>query len=165
MPNNVVDIVKSIVRIIHSIDFGDVVFAGNDDLSLDLRESFVDNGDGRRLLVLACDGHKGFVLLAYGSVEVFGPSEISDRVSADVQGFLWGWGSRCSDVWGGMWGGRGSLVSWLAMRFVVGCIGELLAHFLKFGGDASDLSFEFADSVCVGGLCREHSLFHAFKAE
>jgi hypothetical protein len=36
MPNNAVDIVKSVVRVIHSIDFGDVVFAGNDDLSLSM---------------------------------------------------------------------------------------------------------------------------------
>jgi hypothetical protein len=63
-------------------------FIGNDDLSLNAREGFRDNGDGRRYLVFTHDGHKGFVLLAYASVEVFSPSEIFGQVSPDVQGFL-----------------------------------------------------------------------------
>jgi hypothetical protein len=49
------------------------------------------------------------------------------------------------------------------MWFVVGCSGELLAYFVKFGSDASDLLFEFADSVCVGSLDRGHGLFQALK--
>jgi uncharacterized membrane protein YjjB (DUF3815 family) len=51
------------------------------------------------------------------------------------------------------------------MWFVVGCSGELLAYFLKFGSNASNLLFEFMDSVCVGSLGREYSLFYAFKLE
>jgi hypothetical protein len=111
-------------------------FAGNDDLSLNAREGLGDNGDGRRLLVFARDGCEGFVLLVYSSIEAFGPSKIFGQVSPDVQGFLWARGSRCSDVWGGRWGGRGSFVGRHAMWFVVGCSGELLAHFLKFGSNA-----------------------------
>jgi hypothetical protein len=111
--------------------------AGKEDLSLNSREGLGENGDGRRFLVFARDGRKGLVLLlAYASVEAFGPGEIFSQVSPDVQGFLWAWGCRCSDAWGCRWGGRGSVVSRLAMWLVVGCIGELLAHFLKFGGDA-----------------------------
>jgi hypothetical protein len=92
--------------------------------------------------------------LVYSSVEVFGPSEIFGWVPPDVQGFLWAWGSGCGDMWGSRWGSRGSFVGRLAMWFVVGCSGELLAHFLKFGSDAGDLFFEFPDSVCIGGLGR-----------
>jgi hypothetical protein len=115
----------------------DMGIAGKEDLSLNAREGFGENGDGRRLLVFARDGSKGFVLLlVYTSVEAFSPGEIFGRVSPDVQGFLSAWGSRRSDTWGGRWGGRGSVVGRLAMWFVVGCIGELLVHFLKFGGDA-----------------------------
>jgi hypothetical protein len=104
-------------------------------------------------------------LLAYAGVEAVSPRKVLGRVSPDVQGFLWSWGSGYSDAWGGRWGGRGSLVCRLAMWFVVGCSGELLVYFLKFGSDARDLLFEFADSVCVGSLGREHSLFHAFNLE
>jgi hypothetical protein len=75
-------------------------------------------------------------LLAYASIEVVGPGQIFGRVSPDVQGFLWAWGSGCSDVWGSRWGGRGDLVGRLAMWFVVWCRGELLAYFLKFSSDA-----------------------------
>jgi hypothetical protein len=49
------------------------------------------------------------------------------------------------------------------MWLVVGYSGELLAHFLEFSSDARKMFFEFVDSVCVGSLGREHSLFHAFK--
>jgi hypothetical protein len=105
------------------------------------------------------------MLLAYASVEAVSLRKVLGGVSPDVQGFLWVWGSGYSDTWGGRWGGRGRLVGRLAMWFVVGCSGEVLAYFLKFGSDASDLLFEFADSVCVGSLRREHSLFHAFKLE
>jgi hypothetical protein len=49
------------------------------------------------------------------------------------------------------------------MWFVVGCIGELLAHFLEFGGDAHQVFFELADLVGVGSLGGEHSLLHALK--
>jgi hypothetical protein len=74
-------------------------------------------------------------------------------------------GSGCGDIRGSRWGGSGSLIGRLAMWFVVGCIGELLAYLLQFGSDASDLSFKFTDSVGIGGLGGEHSLFHAFKLE
>jgi hypothetical protein len=115
----------------------DTGIAGKEDLSLNAREGFGQNGDGRRLLVFARDGCKGLVLLlAYTSVEAFSLGEIFGWVSPDVQGFLWAWGSRCIDTWGGRWGGSSGVVGRLAMWFVVGCIGELLAHFLKFGGDA-----------------------------
>jgi hypothetical protein len=112
--------------------------AGNDGFPLDAWESLGENGDGCRLLLFAHDGCKGLflLLLAYASVEAFGPGENFGRVSPDIQGFLWAWGSRHSDVWCGRWGGRGSVVGRLSMWFVVGCIVELLAHFLKFGGDA-----------------------------
>jgi hypothetical protein len=166
VPDGVVESVKSIVREFRSIIFGDVGFTGNDDLSLDARESLGDNGDGCRLLVVARDSCIWFfVLLAYAGVEAISPRKVLGRVSPDVQGFLWAWGSGYSDTWGGMWGGRGSLVGRLAMWLVVGCSGELLAYSLKFGSDASDLLFEFADSVHVGSLGREHSLFRAFKLE
>jgi hypothetical protein len=161
----VVDSVKSEVCKSRSIDFGNLGFAGNDDLSLDARESLGDNGDGRRLFVFAHDGCEGFVLLAYSSVEAFGPSGIFGRVSPDVQGFLWAWGSGCGCMWGGRWGGRVGLVSGLAMWFVVVCSGELLAYFLRFGSDVGDLAFVFTDSVCIGGLGGQQSLFHAFKPE
>jgi hypothetical protein len=110
-------------------------FTGNDDLSLNAREGLGDNGDRCRFLVFVHDGRKGFVLLAYASVEAFGRSEFFGRVSPDVQGFLWAWGSGCGGTCGGRWGGRGGLVGRLAMWFVVGCGGELLPHFLKFGSD------------------------------
>jgi hypothetical protein len=70
-------------------------FAGDDDLSLNAREGFGDNGDRCRLVVFARDGRKGFVSLAYAGIEAFGPSEIFGWVSPDVQGFLWAWGSGC----------------------------------------------------------------------
>jgi hypothetical protein len=140
-------------------------FAGNDDLSLNVRESLWDNGDRCRLLVFARDGRKRFVLLAYTGIEAISPRQVLGPVPPDVQGFLWALGSGYSDTWVGRWGGWGGLVSRLAMWFVVGCSGELLAHFLKFGSDACQLFFEFADSVCVGSLGREHSLLHAFKLE
>jgi hypothetical protein len=122
-------------RLMFGID--DTGIGGNDDLSLNERGGFGENGDGRRLLVFARDCCKGLVLLlVYASIEAFSPGEFFGQVSPDVQGFLWAWGSRCSDAWGGRWGGRGSVAGRLAMWFVVGCIGELLAHFLKFSGDA-----------------------------
>jgi hypothetical protein len=132
MSDDMVDIVKSIVHVIHPIDFSKVVFAGNDNLSLNAREGLGENGNGCRLLVFAHDGHKGFILLllAYASIEVFGPSEILVWVSPDIEGFLWARGSGCGDIWVSRWGGRGGLVSRLAMWFVVGCIGELLAYLL-----------------------------------
>jgi hypothetical protein len=48
--------VKSVVKEFCSIDISDVGFIGNDDLSLDMRESLGDNGDGYRLLVSTHDG-------------------------------------------------------------------------------------------------------------
>jgi hypothetical protein len=63
-------------------------FTGNNDLPLNMREGLGDNGNGCRLLVFACDSCKGFVLLAYTSIEVFGPREIFNWVSPDAQGFL-----------------------------------------------------------------------------
>jgi hypothetical protein len=81
---------------------GDFGIAGKEDLSLNPREGFGENGDGCRLLVFARDGCKGLVLLlAYASVEAFGPGEIFGWVSPDVQGFLRVWGSRRSDTWAG----------------------------------------------------------------
>jgi hypothetical protein len=56
--DDMVESVKSIVCIFHSIDFGDLRSAGNDDYSLNVRESLGDNSSGYRLLVLACDSHK-----------------------------------------------------------------------------------------------------------
>jgi hypothetical protein len=83
------------------------------------------------------DGRKWFVLLlAYAGIEAFGPGEVFGRVSPDIQGFLWAWGCRRSGTWRGWWDGRGNVISRLAMWFVVGCIGKLLAYFLEFGGDA-----------------------------
>jgi hypothetical protein len=114
----------------------DVGLAGKEDLSLDAREGLGDDGDRCRFLVLAHDGRKWFVLLlAYTGVEAFGPGEVFGWVSPDVQGFLWAWGCGCIDTWGSWWGGRSSVIGRLAMWLVVGCIGELLAHFLEFGGD------------------------------
>jgi hypothetical protein len=115
----------------------DTLIAGNEDLSLNAREGLGEDGDRRRFLVFERDGRKWFVLLlAYASIEAFGPGKIFGWVSPDVQGILWAWGCRCSDAWGGWWGGRGSIIGGLAMWFVVGCIGELLAHFLEFCSDA-----------------------------
>jgi hypothetical protein len=95
-------------------------FAGNNNLSLNVREGFGKNSNRCRLLIFVCDSHKGFVLLlAYASIEAFGPSEIVGRVSPDVQGFLWVLDSGCIVMWGSRWGGRGNLVSRLAMWFVV----------------------------------------------
>jgi hypothetical protein len=115
--------------------FGDTntLIAGNEDLSLKVREGFGEDGDRHRFLIFARDSRKWFVLLlAYISVEAFSPGKIFGWVSPDVQGFLWVWGCRCSDSWGGWWGSRGSIISRLAMWFVVGCMGELLVHFLEF---------------------------------
>jgi hypothetical protein len=137
----------------------------NNDLSLDAREGFRNDGGRRRFLVFACDGHRRFVVLAHVSIEAISPCQIFGWVSPDVQGFLWAWGSGCSVSWGGRWGGRVGLVGRLAVWFSVGCSSELLPHFLEFGSDASDLFLEFADSVFVGSLGGEHSLFHAFKLE
>jgi hypothetical protein len=116
----------------------DVGIAGEEDLLLNSREGFGDNGNRYRFLVLVHDGCKGLVLLllAYTSIQAFSPGEIFSQVSPDVQGFLWVWGCRYSDTWGGWWGGRGSVISRLAMWFIVEYIGELLSHFLEFGGDA-----------------------------
>jgi hypothetical protein len=120
--------------------FGNTGIAGKEDLSLNAREGFGDNGDRRRFLIFACDSRKRFVLLllllAYASIEALSLGEIFGWVSPDIQVFLWVWGCRCGGTWGGWWGGRGSDVSRPAMWFVVGCIGELLVHFLEFGGDA-----------------------------
>jgi hypothetical protein len=107
-----------------------------EDLSLNVRESLGENGDGPRLLIFAYDSCKGLILLlVYTGIEAFSPGKIFSQVSPDVQGFLWAWGSRCSDPCSGRLGGRGSIVSRLAMWFVVGYIGKLLAHFLQFGGN------------------------------
>jgi hypothetical protein len=133
----VVESLKCIVCVLHmTFIIGDIGIAGNEDFPLDAPESIGDNGDGCRLFVFAHDSRKGFVLLAYYSIEAFGPSKIFSQVSPDVQGFLWAWGSGCSNVWSGRWGSRSSIVSRLAMWFVVGCVGELLAHFLEFGSNA-----------------------------
>jgi hypothetical protein len=79
----------------------DMGIAGKEDLSLNAREGFAENGDGCRLPVFAYDGCKGLdLLLAYASIKVFSPGEIFGWVSPDVQGFLWVWGSRYSDIWG-----------------------------------------------------------------
>jgi hypothetical protein len=138
-------VVKSIEHIgcpFHLIfGLGNMGIAGKEDLSLNSREGFGDNGDRCRFLVFAHDSRKGLILLlllllAYASIEVFSPSGVFSRVSPDIQGFLWAWGCRWSDTWGGWWGGRGSIIGWLAMWFVVGYIGELLVHFLEFCGDA-----------------------------
>jgi hypothetical protein len=97
----------------------DIGIAGNDDLSLNVREGLGEDSDGCRLLVFAHDSCKGLVLLlAYTSIEAFSLGEIFRQVSPDVQGFLWAWGSRYSDMWGGRWGGRGSVLGRLAMWFV-----------------------------------------------
>jgi hypothetical protein len=56
VPDGVVESVKSVFREFRSIDIGDAGFIGNYDLSLDVRESLGDNGDGHRLLVSARDG-------------------------------------------------------------------------------------------------------------
>jgi hypothetical protein len=99
---------------------GDMGIAGKEDLSLNSREGFGDNGDRHRFLVFARDSCKGLILLlllllAYASIEAFGPSGVFSQVSPDLQGFLWAWGSRCSDTWGGWWGSRGSVIGRLAM--------------------------------------------------
>jgi hypothetical protein len=135
--DDVVKYLKYIGYLFHlSFSIGNSVIAGKEDLSLNVREGFGENGDRHRLLVFACDSCKGLVLLlAYTSIKAFGLGEIFSRVSPDVQGFLWAWGSRCSNTWGGRWGSRGGVVSRLAMWFVVGYIGELLAYFLEFGGN------------------------------
>jgi hypothetical protein len=70
------------------IGIGDMGFTGDDDLSLDVRESLGDNGVRHRFLVFACDSHKRFVLLVHAGIEVFGPSQIFSWVSPDIQGFL-----------------------------------------------------------------------------
>jgi hypothetical protein len=115
---------------------GDTGSACNKDLSLNTREGFGENGDRYRLLVFARDSCKGLVLLlAYISIKAFGPCEIFSRVSPDVQGFLWVWGSRCGDMWGSRWGSRGSVIGRLAMWFVVGYVGKLLTYFLEFSVD------------------------------
>jgi hypothetical protein len=117
---------------------GNTGIAGKEDLSLNTREGFGENGNRHRLHVFTRDSCKGLVLLllAYASVEAFSLCEVFGQVSPDLQGSLWAWGSRCSNVWVGRWGGMGSVVGRLAMWFVVGYIGELLAHFLEFGSDA-----------------------------
>jgi hypothetical protein len=84
VPDNAVDIVKSIVRVIHPIVLGNLGFASNDDFSLDAGEGIGDNGGRRRLLVFAGDGCEGFVLFVYSSIEAFGPSEIFGHVSPDI---------------------------------------------------------------------------------
>jgi putative lipase involved disintegration of autophagic bodies len=56
---------------------GNSGIAGKEDLSLNAREGFGENGDGCRLLVFAYDSCKGLVLLlAYASVEAFSPGGI-----------------------------------------------------------------------------------------
>jgi hypothetical protein len=57
---------------------------GDDGFHLDTQESLGDNGDGCRLLVFARNGCKGFVLLAYYSIEAFSLSKIFGWVSPDV---------------------------------------------------------------------------------
>jgi hypothetical protein len=115
----------------------DAGIAGKENLSVTVREGFGENGDRCRLLDFVHDSCEGVVLLlVYAGVEAFSPGKIFGWVSLDVQGFLWPWGSRCSDTWGGRWGSRGNVVSRLAMWFVVGYVGELLAHFLTFCSDA-----------------------------
>jgi hypothetical protein len=64
---------------------GDGGIAGKEDLSLNAREGFGENGDGHRLLVFACDSCKGLVLLlVYTSIEAFSLGEIFSQVSPDV---------------------------------------------------------------------------------
>jgi hypothetical protein len=110
--------------------------AGKEDLSLNVREGLGESSNGHGLLVVVHDSCKGLVLLSvHTSIEAFSPGKIFGWVSPDVQRFLWAWGSRCSNMWGSRWGSRGSIVGRLAMWFVVGCIGELLAYFLEFGSN------------------------------
>jgi hypothetical protein len=116
---------------------GDSGIAGKEDLSLNAREGLGENSNRYRFLIFAYDSCKWLVLLlAYASVEAFRLGKVFGWVSPDVEGFLWAWGCSCGDMWGGWWAGRGSIITRLAMWFVVGCIGELLAYFLEFGGDA-----------------------------
>jgi hypothetical protein len=70
------------------LNITNIGIAGNDDFPLNAWESLGENGDRCRLPVFAHDGHKGFVLLAYYSIEAFSPSEIFSWVSPDIQGFL-----------------------------------------------------------------------------
>jgi hypothetical protein len=66
----------------------DMGIAGKEDLSLNVREGFGENGDGRRLLVFARDGCKGLVLLlAYTSVDAFSLGEIFGQVPQMSRGF------------------------------------------------------------------------------
>jgi hypothetical protein len=51
----VIESVKSIVREFRSIDMGDMGFAGNNNLSLDMRESLGDDGNRYRLVVSVRD--------------------------------------------------------------------------------------------------------------
>jgi hypothetical protein len=77
---------------------GNIGIAGNNDFHLNVWESLGDDGGRHRLLVFAHNGYKGFVLLAYCSIDAFSPSKIVGQFSPDIQGFLWVWGSGCSDM-------------------------------------------------------------------
>jgi hypothetical protein len=82
MPDGVVESVKSIVCKFHSINFSDMGFTGNHNLSLDVWESLGDNGDRHRLLVFAHDTCIWFfVLLAYAGVEVVSLRKVLGQVS------------------------------------------------------------------------------------
>jgi hypothetical protein len=98
--DNVVEFVESVGCLFRFLFRGtNTLIAGNGDLSLKVREGFGEDGDRRRFLIFAHDGRKWFVLLlAYTSVEAFGPGKIFGWVSPDVQGCLWVWGCRCSDL-------------------------------------------------------------------
>jgi hypothetical protein len=153
-------------------------FDGDDDFSLSARKSLGNYGFGRLLFLLAFNGGEGFlfVRLSNFGVEVVSPGEVLfGRVLPGPGGASGGAGGASGGgeipdvllVHGGRLGDRGDgggLVGRLAMWFVVGCSGELLAHFLEFGSGTRHLLFEFVDSGGVGRLGGHHGIFHTFEA-
>jgi hypothetical protein len=65
-------------------NIGNIGITDNDNFPLNVWESLGENSNGCRLPVFAHDGHKGFVLLPYCSIQAFSLSESFGWVSPDV---------------------------------------------------------------------------------